>query len=916
MSASELVGRDEDMCLLRGMIDVVRERGGAVLIRGDPGIGKSALLHDAAQYGRSAGLHVLRTTGYEAESQLPFAGLHQLLRPLLDGQARLPAAQRLALSVALGAVDGAAPQPFMLALAAFNLITEAAAQRPVFIAVDDMQWLDSPTQELLAFVARRVDIDPVLIVGAVRNGYDGPFLNTEASFLDLAGLDDQAARQLLARLASDLPRTARERVRLEAQGNPLALVELPIAWRDTAGQEPLTRQLPLTSRLERAFGGRIATLPRKTRDVLLVAAVDTGAGLAETLAAASVLAGEPVTMDVLTPAVEAELVQVRELRVEFRHPLTRSGVLTAEPVGRWHAANAALATVIDEPYRRALHRAQSVIGPDDEIADELDAMHTVLLGRGAVTLAIWVLERSAQLTTDSATRGFRLLRAAEHAFGVGRVDMVDHLVTSAGQCALSALSRAKLEWLREIFHDGIPGDARRIDELCAIALVAERAGDRDLALNLVHGAALRTWWSDAGPAAQDRVVATAESLAAGRADPRQLAAIAMAHPTREAATVLDALSGAAFDDVNDPAALVVLAQAAHAVGDPVRTVDLVDRCEPRLRAHGQLALLSQVLTMQVFDQLELGDWDRAAAAVTEARTLNRDTGQPIWDTGSLTLAAIIAGLRGDNAQARTMAAQAALTTGRKRLNDLHACVQLATGISWLVSGRYGDAFAALRTLFDRGGPAFHESERYHGVAFLAETARRAGHIEEARRIVAGLSEQARISPAPTLLVHLDYAHAVLAADDQAEQLFTTGLSGNLERWPWHRARLQLAYGSWLRRQRRPVDARGPLRAAHASLESIGASIWATQAAAELRAAGEQPKTSAPAPHTALSAQELQIARLAATGLTNAEIAQQLYLSPRTVGSHLYRIFPKLGISSRGQLAARLADVAPPQGGHS
>jgi len=911
MTAPGILGRAGELQALTRLVEQAPDQGGALVLLGEAGIGKSTLIRAAARHARAAGLQVLETTGVEAEARLPFAGLHQLLRPLLSTAVALPTAQRRALMSAFGAEDSPAPEPFMIALAALDLLANAATERPVAVIVDDMQWLDQPTQDALAFVARRVGSDPVVIIGSVRKGHPGPFIAAGLPELDLLRLDDASARGVLTRSAAGLGYADQERILREALGNPLALVELPAALRAATkpAAELVPPFLPLTARLERAFAGRMAELPAATRDALLVAAVDSVDELPEILAAAAVLAGRQVNVDVLDIAAAAGLLRFDEMRVTFRHPLVRSGVLQAETLGRRHAANAALATVlVNEPYRRTWHRAQSIVGPDDEVADELAASHNTSLRRGSITSAIWALERSAQLATDPAKRGRRLLLAAEHAFELGRADIVDRLLAAASRTALSDLDLARMEWLREIFTDGIPGDATRVLELCDIAQRSMAADDLDLALNLLLGAALRCWWADAGPAARARVVEVTRHLRGAEGDPRYVAALAVAEPVREARAVIDLLSRVAIEKVADAGALRLLGMAAHAVGDPVRAADFLDRAGTRLREQGRLGLLSHVLTMQILGRIELGDWDRAAALAEEGRRLAHETGEPIWEIGTLLLHTMVVALRGDNDRAQSLATDAELAADGRRLTDLLACVQLARGFGWISAGRHAEAYAALRRLFDPADPSFHETERFHGVMFLAEAAVRAGRRDDAAAVVAELEVVARTTPSPTLRVQLCYARAVLADDEDAERLYLAALREDLVRWPWTKARLELAYGGWLRRHRRVAESRELLRAARTTFEVIGAATWAEQARAELRATGERPAADGPAGPAAqdtLSAQESQIARLAAQGLSNREIGQRLFLSPRTVGSHLYRIFPKLNITSRAQLASRI-----------
>jgi DNA-binding CsgD family transcriptional regulator len=899
-----LIGRDHELGVLTDLIGGIRERGGAMVVLGEPGIGKSSLLRAAAEAGRQESLRVLVTTGIEAEAQLPFAGLHQLLWPVLDAAGRLPAAQQSALSTAFGTGEGQQPEPFMIALATLNLLADLAAEQPVLLVVDDVQWLDKPSQDVLTFIARRVGADPIVFVGSIRTGHDVTLADAGLPELDVRGLDDSSARAVLAAHGDDLSHASQELILREALGNPLALVELPKALRGS--QDHGLEMLPLTARLERAFAARIADLPPLTRDAVLIAAVDYADELPEILAAASALAGQQVNVAMLEEAAAAGLIRFDDLHVRFRHPLVRSGVLQLESTARRYAANAALAEVlIDDPYRRAWHRASSITGPDDAVADELEDSHAMALRRGSVTGAIWALERSAQLTTDSAKRGRRLLLAAELAFGLGRADLVDEMLTRAARTSLSRLDQARMAWLREIFNDGVPGDADRVSALCDTAREAIGAGDSGLALNLLLGAALRCWWADTGPAARARVAEVAHLITALTDDPRYAAALAVSDPVAQSREVAGILDAVVLESVTDPTALWMLGMAAHAVGDPVHAVDFLGRAESQLRQQGRLALLSQVLIMPVLDNLEIGDWDRAAASVEEGNRLARETGQPIWDTGSLSLHAMVIALRGDHEKAQAIATEVEHAAGGRRLNDLLACAQLIRGFSLISVGQYAEAYQALCRLYDPADPAFHLTERFHGVMFLAEAAAHAGQAEDVRPVIAVLEADAVTTPAPTLHLHLSYARAVLAQDDKAEKLFLAALGADLTRWPWPRARLELAYGRWLRRQRRAAESRQPLRSALTTFDLIGAGSWAEQARAELRAAGERVTAQEPAAQSVLSAQELQIARLAAEGLSNREIGERLYLSPRTVGSHLYRIFPKLDVTSRAQLAARL-----------
>ena len=834
-AATALIGRDHEIRVLAELIADGARAGRALAVVGDPGIGKSALLGVARQTARTAGFRVLSAVGVESEAQLPFAGLHQILRPVLRSASELRPEQGSALLAAFGLAEAPRPELYQIALAAVNLLAAAAEKQPVAVLVDDVQWLDQQSQEVLTFIARRAGPYPIVVIGAMRTGHTASFLSAGLAELVVHGVDESAADDILGRAAANLKPTDQLRIRREAQGNPLALLELPAAW---AGPAPADWQQPtLSARLERAFAGRFAELPGVARDAVLVAAVDSVNELAEIVAATGGLSGSPVSPDVLSPAAEVGLLRVTDGRVHFRHPLVRSGVLQAETLTRRQAAHAALAEVLGhEPYRRTWHRAQAIVGPDDQIADELEANVADLLRRGAAMSAIADLQRSAQLSTSRTQRGHRLLMAAEHAFGLGRVDLVNQLVTAAARLDLSELDYARMQWLREIFNDGVPGDATRVLELCAIARQSVQAGDQDLALNLLLGAALRCWWADTGPAARAQVAEVTRELTDATGDPRYVATLAVAEPVLECAAVMDLLARFNPEHITDGDALRLLGMAAHAIGDTVRSVDFLGRSEALLRDQGRLGLLSQVLSMQVIDRLELGDWERAAAAAAEGEQLALDTGQPIWRTGTLVCDALHNAFRGQVDQAFTYAAEVEMVASRQRLNDLLSCVQLARGAALSSTGRYDEAYPQLRRLFEPSDPSFHQRERFGGVMFLAEAAIETGERDDTRRVMAGLEDVAASTPSPVLHVHLRYARAVLSGDANAPKLYADLMSQDLGRWPWARARAELAYGSWLRRQRRDAESLDSLGSALAGFNRVGASAWADRARAEMTAA--------------------------------------------------------------------------------
>ncbi|MGH3940099.1 MAG: ATP-binding protein, partial [Pseudonocardiaceae bacterium] len=895
-----LAGREHELRRIELLLETAgREGGGVLMLYGEPGIGKTALLTAAVHEAEIQAFHVLLATGTPSEGPMPYQGLHRLLRPVLPQADRLPPAQRAALFTALGLQDGAPPDPFLVSLAALDLFTEIATSEPVFVAIDDLHWFDQPSVEVVGFIARRLTFDPIAMLLTARTVIGEWQPQIDVTTLELSGLDEQSARRILDAAPGHLDETAIVRILDLSHGNPLALVELATAWQASPDRVnyTFTTSVPLTDRLENAFAGQIVKLPTVTQDAVLVAAVNSTDDLSEILAAAQLLVGSEITVSDLAAAAQVGLLRLERTRVIFRHPLVRTAVVRGRPPSRVLAAHAALAECLRaDPHRRAWHQAHSVEGPDDRIAAKLEATHRVALRRGSALSAVNALERAAQLSSNPIDRSRRLLLAAEHGFGLGRADLVRRLLAEASTQVLSELDRVRMTWLEDIFHDGCPGDPERVLQLCDAARRAAQAGDVSLALNLLLAAALRCWWDDTGPQARSRVVDAVYRLDDVVHDPRYVAAVAVADPVRQTRPVSIVLARTMSESATgaDGDTLRLVGMAAHAVGSSLTAADALDRAETLLRAHGRLGLLSHALGMQIQVRLELGDWQRAAEAATEGYRLAIDTGQPIWSTGTLVGEAKVAALRGEAERAHLLLAAVEEQLRGHRLSDLLACVQLVRGILHLISRQYELAFDGLAALFDPAAPCRHERESFGAVGFLAEAAHHAGRQEKALDLLAAITRTEAADASPLLRIQLHYAGAVLSADDLAEAAFAESLAQDLSRWPWPRARLELAYGSWLRRRRRTTESRAPLRAALATFEAIGAYPWADATRAELRASGEiVAGTSNQSP---LSAQELQTAGLAAQGLTNRQIGEILFLSPRTVAAQLYRIYPKLGVT--------------------
>jgi DNA-binding CsgD family transcriptional regulator len=907
-----LVGRERELHVLADLLDGVNDHGAALLVRGEAGVGKSALLTSAGARARTRGMRVLAATGAQAESLLPFTGLHQLLHPLLDHADELPAPQREALNAAFGMTDGRgdnpAPNLFLIALATLELLSDAAERTPLLVLAEDAQWLDSSTCDALAFVARRLDSEPIVLLLAIREGVESSLAETGLPDLQVEGLDNVAASALLDARAPELAPAVRERLIEEAAGNPLALLELPAALKaeQLGGTEPLPPWLPLTTRLERIFRERVSHLPEASRALLLTAAVDTG-DLAEALQAATLLHGVPVAEEALEPAVAAGLAQVEDHFIRFRHPLVRSAIAQAAARAQLRAAHEALAIALaDYPDRRVWHHAAAVVGYDDDVAHELEVAATRAARRGAQAVAVAALERAAVLTRDPAERGRRLLQAVEWARDLGRPELVTRLLREVTTLELRPLERAWLLWFQEVYaEEGAWSGAERMRMFVELAERAEQAGDVERALRTLYMIALRCFWSNLDAETRRLVLATTERLPAPPAHPMLLFILGLVAPVERGAIVLERLPGAAAAASGDHLAEFDLGFAASAIGDCERSLELLTTATAGLRAQGALGALANALVSQAWIAICLGNWTVATTAAGEASRLAEETRQSNY-VGVASLAqATAAAARGDESRAEALAAGVERGILAIGAYPLLALVQIARGLAALGLGRHVEAYEQLRRIFDPADLAYHPYVRWWAATYYLEAALHSNHLEEARAIVAEMELLLEQTHSPLLQVALIYARPLLAEDEDAEALYVASLGEHLAIWPFLRARLQLGYGGWLRRHQRMAESRSPLRAAVEVFDALGALPWAERARQELRASGEVRRPRTPDARDQLSPQELQIAQLAAAGLSNREIGERLYLSHRTVGSHLYRLFPKLGITSRAELHTAL-----------
>ena len=893
-----LYGRERELDVLEGLIDRAGEHGGALVVRGEAGIGKSALLLDAARHAKARELHVLTTTGVESEAHLSFAGLHHLLQPALSHIDTLPPPQRAAISAAFGLSEVAAPDPFLIALAALELLADLAASAPLLLVIDDAHWLDRPTCDVLAFVARRVELEPIVLLFGVREGFDSRFEEAGLAELRLEGLDEAAAGTLLDVSAPDLAPNVRARIAAESAGNPLALLELPAAIQAEHRDGWLAPEpLPLTERLERAFAGRVSELPQATRTLLLVASLEDRGGLREILTAAA------VPLEAFQAAEAAQLVELDTETMRFRHPLVRSAIYQAAAPAERQAAHAALAAALEgDPDRSVWHRVGAVDAPNAEVASELEAAAARAVHRGALHVAMAALERAARFTAEPAARGALFMRAAELAFDLGRAEVCARLLEEAAALDLDAEDRTRLSWLLEIVTQSWSG-ADRVATFVEMARQMTLAGEHDRALDTLLTVALRCWWGNPDQATRDLVVSAAEAITVPSDDPALLAVLALADPVERAAVVIQRLA-AQRPDPEEPAAAFHLVVAANSVLAHDLSVPYLAAAVAGFREQGLLGMLAQALLTQEWTGVHVGDPVLALCAAEEGVRLAHETAQQRWKASGVLAQAAVAAAQGRSDQARDLAAGVERVLLPMGANPMLALVQFVRGTEALADGRHEDCYGELKRIFDPDDVAHHPFVRWWGAADFVDAAVRSGHSDEARRVLEELEALLARTGASHLRTHVNVARALTAEPEDAEALYQAGLTDD-SGGPFVRCRLLLGYGAWLRRERRVAESRVPLKSARDGFAALGFHPWAERANRELRASGETSRSRRVGTWDQLSPQELQIAEMAAGGLTNREIGQKLYLSHRTVSSHLQRIFPKLGIKSRHQLDAAL-----------
>jgi DNA-binding CsgD family transcriptional regulator len=876
---TEIVGRDDQITSLETLLDdALAGRGAAVVLRGEAGIGKTALLELTTAVAIRRGMRVLTVSGVQAEVPIPYAGVDQLLRPVRPA-------------------PSAAGSPYATAIEILGLL--GGSGEPVLLAIEDAHWLDAASWDTLTFLCRRVESDRIAVLMAVRDGEDVDRRLAMAGLpeLRLEPLTRTHSGVLLDRTAPGLAAALRARVLDEAAGNPLGVVELGGAAARSGGSALLPSALPLSTRVERTFAGLVADLPELTGLLLLIAALDDGGNLDEIRSAAAVITGDEAPTDAIQPAVTARLVTVDEqYELRFRHPLLRSALRQQAAPGDRRRVHAALAEVlVATPERGLWHRAAAAPGPDEALARELTQVAVGAARRQVVGLALAAVSRAVQLSEDPAERGNRQMWACALAHEQGDSQMVRRILNEIDESALYPGDRARLSWTRENYDQAAWSGPERMLTYADLVDSLREAGDTVSAAQALSEIALRAYYSNLPEYIRDRFVEVTVALGLADDNSRLTEVLLLFAPVEQGAAGLERLQRLVHR-LDVPATYRSdLAMAAFAIGAFQIATTLALSSAADLRAQGRFGVLAQALSTAASAQTALGDARAALPLATEAVAVAEETGQLSWVVGAGMIVSLAEALRGDveAARRRADAAEQALYAGRRL--PMLAYVQRTRGVAALAEGRADDAFRQLMRVYDPADSAFFPNFQLFLLGHLTEAAVLGGLQDELRPVVSTLEPIAERSRSPALRVGLGYAHAVLTGD------YEKALAEDLAGWPFDRARLQLTYGATLRRSFRITESRPLLRAAETTFDALGATPWADRARAELRATGETRRK--PLDSLALlTPQEQQIARLAAEGLSNREIGERLFLSPRTVSTHLYRIYPKINVSTRAELA--------------
>ncbi len=921
---ARIIGRETALATLRGLVDPVPQASQVLLVIGEAGMGKTVLLAEAAGRARSAGMRVLRVTGRESESKLAFAGLHQLLRPALSSIAGLPARQAQALLGAFSLAAGPlAPDPLLTGVAVLTLLSDLSERSPVLVVADDAHWLDRSSLDALAFAGSRLDAEQVVLLVGARGQAPPAGLDRGFPELRLEPLSAADAGRLLDGQPVPPRGRARAQVLAQAAGNPMALIELAkvIADDPAASRRWAAEPLPLTDRLSAVITARFAGLPGQAQAALLLAAVADSPDLT---AAASHGAGADAAA--LAPAEQLGLVKLDKTSLQFSHPLVRSAIYHSAPFAQRAAAHRLLAEALhDQPDRRAWHLAAAALQPDEHVASLLEATAAQAQHRGGAAAAALAMERAAELSPDRADQARRLVAAASAAISTGQADWVQDLATRA--LAVTADPVLRLTARRDAGW-ALAYSGRRSAALAALLSVAEEASRDlpDLAWDALADAATVAYYSGA-PASRQAVSRSLELLENNGPPPgrrpridvgaRALWIRACTDPFGSRIQLVPYLRRIARSALDEPA-LWRAGSAAWLLDESGLAIQMLQDAMRRLQAPGMRGTSGPGLTALGWAYMDTGSWDEALENAAEAAGMAEASHMEIVAASAEVIAATVLAMRGDSTDARRHADRALADVDSAENGLIAAWARRTLGVAALADGSYLQAFTQLRSLFSENGTPLHNYASYLGVADLAAAAVRAGRRMEGQHVLEQALSHLDGTASPRLEQLIARARGLLADPAKSGARFSPALADPAgDQWPFERAQLRLDHGEWLRRRRQINDAKPVLTEALATFRRLGARSWAQRAETELRACGVA-ITGMAVDRGALeelTPQQRQIVRLASDGLTNRQIADRLFLSPRTVSSHLYRTYPKLGVAGRNQLRDVIARASTPAPAH-
>jgi DNA-binding NarL/FixJ family response regulator len=908
----QLYGREPERAAIDRLLEGVRRsRSGVLVLRAEAGVGKTALLDYARS--RGADMRILQAVGVEPEIELPFAALHQLLRPLFPYLDRIPEVQAAALRGALAIAPGDTDNRFVIALAVLSLLAEIATDGPLLCLIDDAHWLDQPSADALSFVARRLEAEGIVMLFAAREGDVRSFPGAGLAERAVKGLAPGEAELLLVeRFGSAIAPDTRRVIRESAQGIPLALLEIPLALTPAqlAGRAPLPRPMPIGHDLEAILLERVHRLPASAQLLLLIVAAE-GSGEADVVLSAGGRLGIPPST--LVEAEASGLLRTQGSALVFRHPMLRSVIYQGASLPQRQAVHRALVDTLQgeaNADRRAWHRAALVLGPDDQIADELERTADRARSRSGHSAAYRALRRAAELTSSGERRARRLVSAARAAWDAGRPDEATALLRTAetptdanaelrhvqGEielCCGAPLQGATL--LMEGADRVARADPRKaLQMLFDAALSANYAGDLNLMLEVGRRASTL-------PIKPSEPEAVLVPLIA------DVATILQANDAAVRARLLQALDLLA--DATDPRWLIWGGAAALLSGDQARQDVLHRRAEAIARQTTAVGSLAMVLQRIAWTEMSHGRVAGASIRSEEGLQLAMEAGLTNWVCFHRAILAWVAAVRGDQERCISLAEQASAAATEHGLGPQASVAHWAVGLLHLGLGQWEAAATRLEAVSSPAAGAGHPYVALQALPDLVEAAVRAGRPEVAEAAATRLAGHATDDAPDWERALAARCRALVTRSAEArERLLSEALAlHERDQRPFSHARTLLLLGEHLRRERRRTEARAQLRVATQTFERLGAAPWEARARAELRATGERARKREPSTLTQLTPQQLQIVRLVAEGATNKEVAAQLFLSPRTVDHHLRNVFAKLGISSRAELT-RLPDL--------